>query len=67
MARGTARTIAIKVTAKAIRRLRMAVVRYAGTVKMLTKFSKVNPGTTFEVNGLMNQKAVINKKKSDPM
>ena len=45
----------------------MDVERYAGTVKMFTKFSSVNPGMTFDVYGSMNQNAVISSKNKEIM
>jgi hypothetical protein len=46
---GTAKTMQTTVTETAMPSVLIEVAKYAGTVKMLTKFSKVNPGITFEV------------------
>jgi hypothetical protein len=64
---GMAKTIHTAVTATAIASVLIEVDKYAGTVKMFTKFSSVNPGITLEVNGSITQKAVTNKSASEMM
>jgi hypothetical protein len=51
---GIANRMQTTVTASAIARVLIAVDKYAGTEKMLTKLSRVKPGMTFDVNGSMS-------------
>jgi hypothetical protein len=64
---GMANKMQTNVTASAIASVLIAVEKYAGTVKMFMKLSRVKPGMTFDVNGSMNQSAVTSRRASEMM
>jgi hypothetical protein len=64
---GIANKMQTNVTASAIASVLMAVEKYAGTVKMFMKLSRMKPGITFEVNGSMNHSAVTSRSASEIM